>query len=319
MAVDVSVIVPNFNGVAVLPTCLESLARQSLTPDEILVIDGASTDGSPEWVARAFPQVQIIQLQHNSGFGIAVNEGIRQSTREFITLLNNDVEVHPYWVEELRKSMDAHTEIGFCASKMLDFYDRTCIDSAGIEFTTYGVGYPRGHREQDVGQYDALQEVFGACGGAAMYRRAMFDSIGLFDEDFYAYYEDVDLSFRAQLSGYQCLYVPSAIVYHRGGETMMKKTPHFGIHLTTRNLWFTVLKNMPLVLLVKYMPKLSYTFVRGFAAWALKGHSAAYLMGLLSVAMGAHRMFKKRVDIQASRKISIADLERLIVNRFPSD
>ena len=216
---QVSVIVPNFNGLAVLHDCLESLATQDYPEIEVIVVDDGSSDVSPDLVERDFPAVRLIRLAKNGGFACAANMGMREARGQIIALLNNDAAAAPGWVRALVEALGRHPEAGAAASKML-LWDRAgVINSAGDIVRRNGMPDSRGVWEHDLGQYEDETEVFGGCGGAVAYRRTMLDEIGLFDERFYMYCEDVDLAFRAQYAGYTCVYVPRAVVRHRMSAT----------------------------------------------------------------------------------------------------
>lgn len=211
-----SVVIPNWNGEVFLSACLGSLAQQTYKHFEVVLVDNASTDDSLALVEKEFPWVKVIPLRENRGFAAALNEGVRRSHGQHIAPLNNDTEVASHWLEELVRALDSHPEVGICASKMLGLPDGEIIDSAGDGYCRYGFAFKIGRGELDRGQYDTFRNVFGASGGAALYRRSVLEDVGLFDEDFFMQCEDVDLSFGAQLRGYSCLYVPKAIAYHVG-------------------------------------------------------------------------------------------------------
>jgi GT2 family glycosyltransferase len=248
-----TVVIPNWNGRELLPICLDSLRRQSM-PADVIVVDDGSTDGSAGLVRERYPEVRLIELGENRGFAAAVNAGIRASRSDCVALLNNDAEAAPGWLAGLVEALDTHADAGSAASKMLDYADRTRIDGAGDAFTWVGNAYRIGHGERDLGQYDAPAWVFGACAGAAIYRRQMLDALGLFDEAFFAYYEDADLSFRAQLAGYSCRYVPEAVVYHVGSATTGRSSDRT-LYLQTRNRIALVLKNYPARFLAEKLPQ----------------------------------------------------------------
>ncbi len=216
-----SIIIPNWNGKELLEECLTSLAKQTDQDFEIIVVDNGSSDHSVEFLATNFPQVRVIPLERNMGFAIACNTGIRQAKGDRIVLLNNDTSQDEHWLEELNTALDQHPEVGFCASKMLNYWKPSIIDTAGDNL---GVarGFKRGHQQPDGPAYNKQEYIFAACAGAAIYRRQMLDQVGLFDESFGSNLEDMDLSFRAQLQGFKCLYVPTAAVYHKVGETKRK-------------------------------------------------------------------------------------------------
>jgi len=245
------VIIPNWNGRKLLETCLVSLGRQTFRDFEIIVVDNGSTDDSAEMVRTCYPDVKLVPLLENEGFSRAVNHGINAAAGKYIALLNNDTEAHPEWLGELVKTMDQNPEIGFCASKMLNFFQRDRIDNAGDKLAFYGNITGKG--ELDAGQYDRPRLLFSACAGAAAYRGEMLRDTGLFDEDFFAYYEDIDLGLRAQLMGYRCLFVPTAVVYHIHQATS-DRMPAKRFLFLQRNIVFVHLKNMPLRLLLKILP-----------------------------------------------------------------
>src|SRR5215211_9561023 len=207
----VTVVIPNWNGERFLKVCLSSLREQSFEDFETALVDNASSDGSLRLVERDFPEVRVISMRENRGFSAAVNAGIETSEATYVALLNNDTEVDPGWLEALVRAAERHPEAGLFASKLVDFYDRRVLDGAGDALRLSGLPYRLGHGERDRGQFDAPAYVFSACAAAALYRREMLDEIGLFDEDFVSYCEDGDLSFRAQLAGYRCFYVPDAV------------------------------------------------------------------------------------------------------------
>ena len=200
----------------VLPRSLESLSLQTMSGYQITVVDNGSQDGSVEYIRSHWPDVRVLALPGNLGFCRAVNEGIRKSPAELIALLNNDAEAEPGWLEALYEASERYPEAGSFASKVLMADNRECIESVGDLLKSDACGANRGRGEPDRGQYDREEEVFSASGAAVLYRRALFEKIGLFDEDFFAYFEDIDLGFRAQRFGYPCVFVPRARVVHVG-------------------------------------------------------------------------------------------------------
>lgn len=247
----VSVIIVNFNGKHFLQDCLSALQHQTYSPVEIILIDNASHDSSVEFVLEHFPQVNIFIQKENLGFAGGSNAGISEAHGEYILTLNNDTIVSPGFVEELIKPMMHDPTVGMCASKMV-FPDGR-INSTAICISRSGAAWDRGGGEPDRGQYDLTEEVFGPCAGAALYRRAMLDEIGLFDEDFFLFMEDVDLAFRARLSGWKCMYVPTARVVHIHGGTTGNKSD-ISIYYGNRNLVWYVVKNFPSHIFLKSLP-----------------------------------------------------------------
>ncbi len=211
-------IVPNYNGAALLRDCLRSLEAQSYPAVDAIVVDDGSTDGSVEIARTEFPAMRLLVQPRNGGFARAVNVGIRAARGEIIALLNNDAVAEPGWLAEMVQALERHPDAGMVACKIL-LPDGQTLASAGDVFRRDGVPNSRGVWERDAGQYDDEIEVFGACGAACAYRRSMLNEVGLLDERFFMYCEDVDLAFRAQRAGYRCVYAPRAVVRHRLSAT----------------------------------------------------------------------------------------------------
>jgi GT2 family glycosyltransferase len=247
-----SIIIVNWNGQHLLKDCLPSVFDQSYSNIEVIVVDNGSEDGSTEFIETKFPDVNLIKLDKNYGFAKANNEGYRHSTGDRIALLNNDTIADSHWLENLNRSLDDYPEVGFCASKILLQHQPNIIDSAGDMLSVFGAKN-RGHSDFDQPKYNFPSYVFGACAAAAIYRREMLEDIGFLDEIYITNFEDVDLSFRAQLAGYKCLYVPTAIVYHKRGETIRKVKSNIQL-LSYRNRRILWLKNAPAKMVIKYLP-----------------------------------------------------------------
>ena len=219
-APEVSVIVANWNRRDLLRACLLSLRAQTFRSFELIVVDNGSEDSSPTMVLEEFPEVVLIRNTENRGFCAANNQGILQSRGRYIALLNNDAEAEPRWLEELLSGLRAGQDVGMCASKILFYEDRSVIDKVGHLIYPDGQNRGRGCGEPDRGQYDRLEEVLLPDGCAALYDRRVFESAGLFDEDFFAYGDDAELGLRARLAGWRCMYVPTAVVYHHHSSTL---------------------------------------------------------------------------------------------------
>ena len=310
-----SVIIPNWNGRRFLETCLASLGRQTCRDFEIIVVDNGSTDGSVQMVRTYYPDVKLIRLSQNEGFSRAVNRGIRSAAGKYIALLNNDTEADPEWLGELVKALDQNPDVGFCASKMLNFFQRNLIDNAGDRLAFYGNITGKG--EIDAGQYDRPRLLFSACAGAAIYRREMLRDTGLFDEDFFAYYEDVDLGMRAQLMGYRCLFVPTAIVYHIHQATS-DRMPAKRFLFLQRNIVFVHLKNMPLRLLLKMLPAFLTVHLLVSVTYLVKNKDPKTVLTIyLHLLKKLPSTLKKRRAIQKERKVPVSYIES-ITGPFPS-
>ena len=311
MSHRVTVVVPNWNGERFLSTCLGSLRLQSFGSFETVLVDNGSADASVAFVGRNFPEVRVLALPENGGFSAAVNAGIRASDAAYVALLNNDTEVDPGWLEALVRAADTHPEAGLFASKLVDFYDRRILDGAGDVLRRSGLPYRLGHGEPDRGQYDKATLVFGACAGAAMYRRSMLGDVGLFDEDFFANCEDGDLSFRAQLAGYRCLFVPGSVVYHMGSATFGKRSPT-STRLGTRNSLCMLVKNLPTPLVPGLLPFFAAGQLSRLIVTASTSTLGAHLRGLAGALRLLPLMLRKRREIQKRRQVPIGYLKELL-------
>jgi GT2 family glycosyltransferase len=302
----VTVVVPNWNGETFLDLCLSSLRRQSFRDFETVVVDNGSSDGSVKLVERDFPEVRVVRLPENRGFSAAVNAGIRASEAQYVALLNNDTEVDPRWLEALVRAADNHPEAGLFASKLVDFKDRRILDGAGDALRRSGLPYRLGHGEIDRGQFEKEAFVFGACAAGALYRHTLFEDIGLFDEDFFAYCEDGDVSFRAQLAGYRCLYVPDSVVYHIGSASTGGKRSTTNTRLGTQNGINLLVKNLPTSLLLRSLPFLLVGQLSRLATVLLYrgGLLRAYVSGLIGAWRLLPSMLEKRKAIQSRRQAS---------------
>lgn len=312
MTPKVTVVIPNWNGERFLATCLTSLRHQSFEDFETVVVDNGSTDGSLGLLERDFSEVRVLPLGENRGFSAAVNAGIRASGAEHVALLNNDTEVAPRWLEALVRATEDHPEAGFFATKLVDFHERRFLDGAGDALRLSGLPYRLGHGERDRGQFDAPGYVFAACAAAALYRREMLDEIGLFDEDFVSYCEDGDLSFRAQLAGYRCYYVPDAVVYHMGSATSGGKRSALATRLGSRNSLSLLAKDLPLAVVPHLLPFFLPGQLARLLIAAATGTLGAHLEGLLGAWRQRHLTLKKRREIQARRRVSDAYVRRLL-------
>ncbi len=248
----VTVIIPNYNGLAFLEPCLAALERQTYENFDILVVDNGSGDGSVQWLRQR--GIPVIPLKENLGFAAAVNAGIRAVKSPYVLLLNNDTEAEPEFVEELVRCISRSKRIFAVSSKMIQLHHRELMDSAGDMYCVLGWAFQRGVG-QSSRRYNRMGEVFSACAGAAIYRREVFEVIGYFDEKHFAYLEDVDVCYRAKLFGYHNLYCPKAVVYHVGSGTSGSKYNEFKVKLAARNQIYLNYKNMPwLQLAVNSLP-----------------------------------------------------------------
>jgi GT2 family glycosyltransferase len=215
-AVDAAVVIPNYNGARWLPGVLESVAAQSVAPAEVLVVDDGSSDGSLALLADRFPDVHVLALESNGGFARGANAGLRAVTAEAVALVNTDVVLAPDWLERAVGALRAAPQAAAVATKLVDLADPTLLYDAGDVLRRDGACEQRGRFERDGGRYDAPGEVFSACAGAALYRRAAVLEAGGFDERFGTYLEDVDLGLRLWMGGWRCRWEPRAVARHAG-------------------------------------------------------------------------------------------------------
>ncbi|MCK4353151.1 glycosyltransferase family 2 protein [candidate division WOR-3 bacterium] len=303
-----SIIIPNWNGKKFLETCLDSLRSQTFRDFEIIVIDNGSRDESAEFIKNNYPKTKIIRLDKNYGFSRAVNEGIKSANGEFVFLLNNDTEVDSNCLFECEQAIQSHSDISIFALRIMNYENRDIIDSAGICYPRSGRPYNIGINSPFSEEYNQERKVFGFCAGGAIIKKSIFKKIGYFDEDFFAYFEDVDFSFRAQLLDYECLYIPDAIVYHRGSALPRKSIPH--IYYLHRNVIWTIIKNWPGSLIIKYSPIiLLYDFLATLNA-IISERTFTTLRAKIDAFKYISKMLEKRKRIQKNRKVSIKDIEK---------
>jgi len=276
-----SIIIPNWNGKHLLKSCLRSIGHQTFQNFSVTVVDNGSTDGSVSWLRTRYSDVGLVEFAENRGFGAGVNAGIRLSSSPFIFLLNNDTELDADCLDELVQTAMTWSGFDSFAPKMLNYFDRSLMDGAGDGMFRGGAGYRLGTFEVDDGRFDGVKPVFGCCAGAALYRRIFFEKTGLFDEDFFAYLEDVDLNLHACRLGLHCLYVPSARVFHMGSMTSGSRLNPFIVRLTTRNLLQVVAKNYPLSILLTQFPVILIYHLWWLSVCISNRLTYAYLMGIL--------------------------------------
>ncbi len=279
----VSVVIANWNGRRHLAGCLPALARQSYPNVEIIIVDNGSSDGSLAWLAQHHPAVTVIANDRNRGFAAANNQGLGAAHGEFMALLNNDTQPEPQWLAALVQALEADERLGMAASLML-FADRPgVINSTGVCVDRCGISWDRAGGRKLSGAEDEPVAIFGASAGAALYRRALFDDIGAFDEDFFAYLEDVDLAWRARWRGWRAVHVPRARVLHAHSATGQEGSA-FKTYWLARNKVALLAKNYPTPYLWWWLPlilaydalSLLTALVRQRSLSALRGRLAGW-------------------------------------------
>jgi len=305
----VTVVIPNWNGKHFLGECLGALTSQTAGRPAAIVVDNGSSDGSAAFIKESFPWVKLIAIPQNEGFARAVNRGILAAETEFVALLNNDAVPDTGWLENMMAAMDENPDISSCAAKIVFYEKPDVIDSAGDLYTPWGMPFNRGHNEPEAGGFDKPCPVFGPCAAAALYRKAIFYTVGLFDENFFAYYEDTDLNLRMLLGGKKCMYVPGARVRHHysgsssGAKSKLGKEEVY-IHLTG-----VMIKSMPGAIIAEHFLSI-FLF-----------HSAILFFYIVARLRGANRLprvpffkfisaiLKHRADIRRTRAISLKVLK----------
>ena len=319
----ISVIIPNYNGLRFLAGCLDSIREQTLPPDETIVVDDASTDDSVALVRQQYPWVKLVVRPINGGFAKAANDGLEAATGDVLVLFNNDAEAAPGWLAALDETLRDHPEISSVASRIMLYDRRNVFHTAGDYYRTDGVPGNRGVWQEDHGQYDRAEEVFGACACAAAYRRTALDAVRtdqadgkIFDESLVMYCEDVDLNLRLRLRGLRCLYQPQALVYHRlsatGGGLLAS-------YRCGRNFLVVALKNLPPQTLRANLPtiilsQLGYTLrsLRGILKYKTE---RARLKGQFDGLRAIPDTLRRRKLVQPHRTVTDAQFAALLQTR----
>ncbi len=276
-----TVVIPNLNGAGWLKDSIESIWAQTMQDLELIVVDNGSTDESLA-IAQSYqgrPGYTLIQNDTNTGFSHAVNQGIRAAKGEYVALFNNDAFAEPDWLENLIAAAEQDKRIFAVSSLMIRHFERELADDAGDYVTLLGFACKRGDGMK-ASRYQKPGRVFSACGGAALYRKSILDEIGLFDETFFAYYEDVDISWRANSLGYKNVYCPTARCYHICGATTgaVRYNPFKSIQ-SGRNSILLPYKNMPILMLLLNLPFLVFGYLLKAAMFRLRGFGPAYGQG----------------------------------------
>jgi GT2 family glycosyltransferase len=313
----VTIAIPNWNGRHHLERCLPAVQALRGVLFETIVVDNGSTDGSRELVRARFPWVRLITNPWNLGFARALNQAIRASTARYVAALNNDTVPHPDWLCRLVEAAEQDPRAGSCASRMVFDSHPHLIQSAGIALNRAGIAWDRCVGEADRTPPNAPpEEVFGASAGAALYRRAMLDEIGLFDERFGSYLEDVDLAWRARLAGWRCLYVPAAVVRHAHSATGGEGSPFKNFHLGRNKLW-CITKNYPWPQLLWNLPVIVLYDLGSLPYTVILKRDPSPLAGRLAALRGLGPMLEERRRMQRMRRISWQEFAGLLAPLEP--
>lgn len=311
MAKKVTIVIPNWNGRPHLQRCLPAVLAQTYSHFEVVIVDNASTDGSVDLVRDQFSQVHLIVNESNLGFAEANNIAIRATSAPYIATLNNDTRIEATWLSELVNSMASDSGVGMAASKILYMQPPYLVDSAGIEVSRAGLAQNRYNGMHENSVEIEPYEVFGPSAAAALYRRAMLDEIGLFDESYFAYHEDTDLAWRARLMGWRCLYVPTARVYHAHSATSRQGSP-FKRYLLARNGLWTIFKNYPSPGFWLYLPEIVFYNLLSIIYRVILERSWSPVSGSLAALGQMPKVFRQRRLIQNQRCVSSQYMRNLM-------
>ena len=277
MPEPVTVVVPAWNGERWLPGLFASLAAQTQQPAEVIVVDNGSSDATLAWLEREAPQARVLAQGRNTGFAVAANRGLLAAGTELVALVNTDVVLGPDWIELMAARLASEPGCGSVACKMVRLGSEAVLDDCGDVLRRDGVCEQRGHGRRDDGRWDTPGEVFGACGGAALYRRSAVRDAGAFDERFFSYLEDVDLALRLQLSGWRCAYEPRAVARHAGGGSSDQLSTPVA-YWTARNTVLLLSKHWP----GRWLPYVAYRQLSWLDNAGRQGRLGAHVRGLLA-------------------------------------
>jgi GT2 family glycosyltransferase len=316
----VTVVVPNWNGRQHLPECLATLAAQYFSDFEVLVVDNASSDGGVAWVREHHPHIRILQRADNGGFGVAVNAGILACRGEYVALLNNDTAVDNAWLGNLVQALDVRPDYDFAASLMVLYAEPGRVNAAGDVYDLARLtGQNRGFG-QPVSSFGQARRVLGACAGAALYRRALFDDVGLFDEDFFLMSEDTDFNLRCLIAGKRCLFVPGALVRHKFRASIDTAPVWAMTRLAIRNEAMVAAKDLPSAILALSPLLWPWRFFRQtLPVRPSKWHLVPMLVlqspqRLEAEIEGVRRGWGKRPDVWRRRTASMAQIVRWLLH-----
>ena len=310
----VSVVTPNYNGEKFLKTFFESLNEDCEYIDEVIIVDNGSSDKSKEYIKSNsfnFPVV-LIENSENMGFSPAVNQGILQAKNEFVFSLNNDTEVRKGSIKALVDLISSSEDIFSVQAKMLQYKNKELIDDVGDEYNLLAWTKKTGENHKS-SEYGEVKEIFSSCAGAAMYKKSVLNEIGMFDDNFFAYMEDVDLAIRSRISGYRNLLCPDAIVYHIGSATSGSRYNEFKVRLAARNNVWVVYKNLPIPLKVLNFIFLFLGFFIKYIFFVKKGFGSTYLSGIREGLSSRDKIDK--VEFKSENTKNYFKIEyRLIIN-----
>ena len=312
----VSVVTPNYNGEKFLKTFFESLNEDSEYIGEVIIVDNGSTDRSKELIRNGkfnFPVV-LIENAENLGFSPAVNQGIKKAKYEYIFSLNNDTEIKKGSIKALVDLVSSDNSVFSAQAKMLQYDNKELIDDVGDEYNLLGWTKKTGENHNS-DEYQEVREIFSACAGAAMYKKSVLTEIGMFDDNFFAYMEDVDLALRSKINGYTNLLCPQAVVYHIGSATSGSRYNEFKVRLAARNNVWVVYKNLPIPLKIVNFIFLFLGFTIKYLFFVKKGFGSIYLSGIREGLSTRGKLEKVRFKSENTKNYFKIEY-KLIINTF---
>jgi GT2 family glycosyltransferase len=310
----VSVVTPNYNGEKFLKTFFESLDNDSELVGEVIIIDNGSDDNSRDYINNStfsFP-VKLIENSQNLGFAPAVNQGISKAQYEYIFSLNNDTEVKKGSIRHMVELISSGEDIFSVQAKMLQYDNKDLIDDAGDEYNLLAWTKKTGENHSS-SEYSEVREIFSSCAGAALYRKSLLEELGMFDDSFFAYMEDVDLAIRSKINGYRNLLCPQAIVYHVGSATSGSRHNEFKVRLAARNNVWVVYKNIPIPFKITNFIFLFLGFLIKYLFFLRKGFGSVYLSGIREGLSSRDKI--KKTEFKSKNIKNYLKIEyRLIIN-----
>lgn len=307
----VSVIIVSWNNFAYLSDCLQALKRQSVADFEVIIVDNGSTDDAFDHMQNLALQTRIERLRKNEGFSVANNIGARLARGKWIALLNADAFPESDWLEELLRAVDANPGHSIFASRQIQASKPDLLDGAGDAYHISGLAWRNAYKLSSKTHALEKREVFSACAAAALYRREDFLEVGGFDEDYFSYFEDVDLGFRLRLAGKKCLYVPEAVVHHVGSASTGKRSD-FSVYYGYRNMVWTFFKDMPSPLIWFFLPVHIATLLFFVGYLSMRGQGKVILRAIRDALQGLPGILEKRKAIQKNKKINPSELLKVM-------
>jgi GT2 family glycosyltransferase len=308
----VAVIIVNWNSGKDLEKCLAALTHQTRSPEEVIVVDNASSDDSLFGIEEKFPDVELMRLHNNTGFAHANNRGAQKVKSDWIAFLNPDAFATPDWLENLIIAAEHNPEFSFFGSHMLRYGSQDAMDGTGDIYHVSGLAWRRDHGLPASKNKRTTEEIFSACAAAAMIRKDVFITAGGFDETFHSYFEDVDLGFRIRLTGHRCLYVADAVVEHVGSGST-HRISDYAVYHGNRNLVWAYVKNMPGTLFWIYLPQHLLGNLAALIWFTIKGKGGVIFRAKWDAIKGLPRVFAQRRVIQGNLKVSIREIRRVLV------